>query len=96
MMTPVNAEESIIERLNAIERHLACLAARAPAPEAPVVPAETVLSVDEFVAEMAKLGLRRSADWLYDQIRRRRVRTLPLGKPYRLPRSELLRLCSSR
>jgi hypothetical protein len=85
-----------MERLDAIERHLACLAERVRAPEAPVAPAETVLTVDEFVAEMGRLGMRRSADWLYDQIRRRRVRTLPLGKPYRLPRSELLRMCSTK
>ena len=54
------------------------------------------LTVPEFAVEV-----RKGADWVYDQIRlhrlsagRKGVRPLPLGKPYQIARSEVLRLKS--
>ena len=67
------------------------LAQRVNAPKDEPIGKE-ILSVDEFVAELGKAGLRRSKYWLYDQIRLRRVRPLRLGRPWQIPRSELLRI----
>lgn len=57
-------------------------------------PTSEPLTVEQFAA---KVG--RGKDWVYDQIRLHRhtvgrsgVRVLPLGKPYRIPNSEALRL----
>ena len=49
-------------------------------------PAQT-LSVAEFASECG-----RGTDWVYDQIRRRRITPCRVGKPYRIPRSELQKL----
>ena len=50
------------------------------------IPSDT-LSVADFAKEVG-----RSPDWVYDQMRLRRVRRCPTGKPYQIPRSEVLRL----
>jgi hypothetical protein len=50
------------------------------------LPAQT-LSVTEFSRECG-----RGTDWVYDQIRRRRITPCRVGKPYRIPRSELSKL----
>lgn len=54
----------------------------------------TPLLTDFSVAAFAtKIG--RSADWVYAQIRVRRIKVLPGGKPYRIPPSELQRFFTS-
>jgi hypothetical protein len=50
------------------------------------LPSQT-LTVNGFASECG-----RSADWVYDQIRRRRITPCRVGKPYRIPRSELRKL----
>jgi hypothetical protein len=50
------------------------------------LPAQT-LTVTQFARECG-----RGTDWVYDQIRRRRITPCRVGKPYQIPRSELSKL----
>ena len=69
-----------LAELNAkVDRLLALLGQTPP-------PSETLT-----VAEVAR-ELGRSRDWVLDQLRLRRIKRCPVGKPYRIPRSEIVRL----
>lgn len=47
---------------------------------------------DVLTVELSAPEVGRGTDWVYDQIRRRRIKPCRIGKPYRIPRSELFKL----
>lgn len=92
--TPVApAEElaAIRQQLTKVETMLKAVAERVIS--SPAV-ADEVLTSDQFLEELAAAGLKRGNDWLYDQIRMRRISPLRhLGKrPYQFLRSEKWKL----
>lgn len=84
-----------VQALHADVREVLSILKGGERPAAPQ-PDETELTVEQFAHEVG-----RSTDWVYDQIRlhkntagKRGVRVLPLGKPFKIPRSEVLRVKS--
>ncbi|HVS52907.1 MAG TPA: hypothetical protein VHD62_11190 [Opitutaceae bacterium] len=89
----MSEQTKILEKLDAMHRDIAEIMKRVNAANTTNSQiAKDVLTVEEFLDELERVGMKRSRDWLYDQIRRRKVRVLPVGKPYRIARSEALKL----
>lgn len=86
-----------VEALHADVRELLSIVKTGAAGKTIALPADSEpLNVEQFAQE-----IDRSPDWVYDQIRlfkrtagKSGVRVLPLGKPYQIPRSEVLRVKS--